>query len=66
MKRIIALSLILLGFVLLGCGSGNVKKARELLDLGLFEQAVELLEQEIKEHPKNAEALSGCHQRGRA
>jgi len=56
MKRIIALSLILLGFVLLGCGSGNVKKARELLDLGLFEQAVELLEQEIKEHPKNAEA----------
>jgi len=56
MKRIIALSLILLGLGILGCGSGNVKKARELLDLGLFEQAVELLEQEIKEHPKNAEA----------
>lgn len=35
-----------------------------MLDLGLFEQAVELLEQEIKEHPKNAKAhfvLANAH-----
>lgn len=43
-------------FSLVGCGSKNVKKARELLDLKLYTQAIELLEKEISENPQNAEA----------
>jgi tetratricopeptide (TPR) repeat protein len=54
----IMLSLILLaGLLLASCSeSKEVKKAKEFLDAGMFDQAITLLKQEVQSDPKNAEA----------
>jgi tetratricopeptide (TPR) repeat protein len=47
--------LILILF-LFSCTSREVKKAKEFMDAGMYEQAISLLEIEIQANPKNAEA----------
>lgn len=54
MKKLITLLSILL--LLSGCGSEKVKQAQTLLAQEQFEQAIQLLETELKEKPKNAKA----------
>ena len=47
-----------------GCGSKEVKKAKQFIDAGMYPQAIELLEVEIQDNPKNAEAhflVGKCH-----
>jgi tetratricopeptide (TPR) repeat protein len=54
----VTLSIILVA-VLLMCscsGSKEIRKAKEFLDAGMFDQATILLKQEIQTDPKNAEA----------
>jgi len=41
---------------LFSCTSKEVKKAKEFMDAGMYEQAISLLEIEIQANPKNAEA----------
>lgn len=42
--------------ILIGCGSKEVKKAKMYLENNEYEEAITLLEIEIKDNPKNAEA----------
>ncbi|RLE00063.1 MAG: hypothetical protein DRJ11_12185 [Candidatus Aminicenantes bacterium] len=50
------LGLMLLTFYFIGCGSKQMKKAKEFVEVGMYEEAIPLLEMEVKEHPKNSEA----------
>jgi len=50
------LGLTLLTIYFLGCGSSSMKKAKDLVEVGMYEEAIPLLEMEIQENPKNAEA----------
>jgi tetratricopeptide (TPR) repeat protein len=55
-----ALTLLIEGLVLIlflfSCTSKEMKKAKEFMDAGMYEQAISLLEIEIQSNPKNAEA----------
>jgi len=58
------LGLMLLTFYFIGCGSKQMRKAEELVEVGMYEEAIPLLEMEVKEHPKDAEAhflLGRCY-----
>ncbi len=44
---------ILIILLLTNCGSGKIKKARELIDLKLYDQAIEMLSLEIKNDVTN-------------
>jgi len=55
-KFVFILGLMLLTFYFIGCGSKQIRKAEELLEVGMYEEAIPLLEMEVKEHPKNSEA----------
>ena len=51
-------------FVLAGCGSNDVKKAKDFITVGMYPQAMELLKKRIGENPKDAEAqflLGSCY-----
>jgi len=64
LKNIINFTLILSIVLLIGCGSKTMKKVKDLVEVGMYEEAVPLLEMEVQEHPKNAEAhflLGRCH-----
>lgn len=54
-------TLLMLVLLLSNCGSKNIKKAKEFMAAGMYDQALPLLQQEIMAHPANAEAhlLSG-------
>jgi len=52
---ILVVALILV-FILSGCGSKNVKKAEDYMNAGMFEQALQLLQIEVQDNPKNAKA----------
>lgn len=54
LNMILILSIITM--LILSCGSKEVKKAKQYIDAGMYEQAVELLQIEIKDDPKNPEA----------
>lgn len=41
---------------LIGCGSGDVQKAKEFIDAGMYPQAIELLTKRISKKPSDAEA----------
>jgi tetratricopeptide (TPR) repeat protein len=66
MNHGIRLAFATAGFLLLvACGSSKeVKRAREFIDARMFDQAIVLLNQEIQQNPKNAEAhmlLGECY-----
>lgn len=54
----VVLWIILLAILLMSSCSGSkeVRKAKEFLDAGMFDQAIILLKQEVQTDPKNAEA----------
>jgi len=52
----IIFTIILSMVYLITCGSKSMKKAKELIQVGMYDEAIPLLEMEVKEHPKNAEA----------
>ncbi len=43
-------------FIFTGCGSNNIKKAQQLIDSKMFDQAITTLQEEIRRNPKNARA----------
>jgi len=45
---------IFLLFVL-GCGTKTIKKAKDFMEIGMYKEAIFLLEKEVLKHPKNAE-----------
>lgn len=66
MKNLI--KFLLIGFVtaslLHGCTSKGIKEAKEFMDASMYEQAISLLENEIHDNPKSAEAnylLGKCY-----
>jgi tetratricopeptide (TPR) repeat protein len=66
MNHRIGLAVATAGIIfLIACGSSKeVKRAREFIDARMFDQAIVLLNQEIQQNPKNAEAhmlLGECY-----
>jgi Tfp pilus assembly protein PilF len=51
-----ALAFVLMLSVISCSGSKEIRKAKEFLDAGMFDQAIILLKQEVQSDPKNAEA----------
>ena len=49
-------SALMFVFILSSCGSKNLKRANDYIDAGMFEQATQLLQLEIQDNPKNAQA----------
>lgn len=58
MKKVMFLILVvtIVVVVVAGCGSHRVDKARELMKISSYPEAIDLLKEEIKENPKNADA----------
>jgi len=47
---------IILTIFLISCGPKTMDKARNYVEVKMYEEAIPLLEMEVQEHPKNAEA----------
>jgi uncharacterized protein (TIGR02145 family) len=66
MKNLLKLIIIglLISVIFSGCTSKEVKKAKQFMEASMYEQAISLLEIEIQDNPKNAEAsylLGKCY-----
>jgi len=58
------LLLIILIFLLAGCGSKTVRNAQKYIDVRMYDKALKLLEMEVGNNPKNAKAhimMGECH-----
>lgn len=56
-KVVFAMFLLLVVFLASGCGPNRVEKAKELLKVKSNNEAIKLLDEEIKDNPKNGEAF---------
>ncbi|MFA4996331.1 MAG: hypothetical protein WC536_04295 [Patescibacteria group bacterium] len=56
MKKVMFLILVVIVVVVAGCGSHRVDKAKELMKISSYSEAIDLLKEEIKDNPKNADA----------
>lgn len=64
MKILRNLLIVVIVISMFGCVSKEMKKAKEYLDASMFQEAITLLEIEIQNNPKNAEAnflLDKCY-----